>query len=148
VLGVVLVGVLLATQLGGGGDEPSTTPAANTVEPPASTRAAQAPRVPRGDITVSVLNGTTVAGLARGVAGRLSGAGFSVPQELVKNGLDQTRSATVINYGQGQRAQAREVADIINVGEDAIQPIDTNLRTFVGETADVVVTVGADQQQQ
>jgi hypothetical protein len=40
------------------------------------------------------------------------------------------------------------VAKLIGVGEDAVSTIDVNTRTVAGDNARVVVTVGADQDQQ
>ncbi|MEA2248742.1 MAG: hypothetical protein QOH46_3271, partial [Solirubrobacteraceae bacterium] len=52
---------------------------------------------------------------------------------------------TAIFYAEGQRRAALEVARIIKIGQDAVQPMDQGTRLLAGEDADVVVSVGADQ---
>jgi hypothetical protein len=151
-VGVVLVGVALALILGGGDDGGSqaarTTP--NQVVPPAgeeptSTNASGETR-PRGETTVAVLNGTTIAGLAARTAEELKDAGYSLG--TVADAEAQNRSATLVQYTQDARREAQAVAKLIGVGSDAVSPLDVNTRTVAGENARVVVTVGADQNQQ
>jgi hypothetical protein len=110
----------------------------DTTAPPASEP------VDRGAVTVSVLNGTTVPGLARAVADKLVASKFT---ELgtVTNAADQTRSATIIEFVSGARDEALEVARVVKVGADAVQPMTEATRVIAGQGADVVVTVGADQ---
>jgi hypothetical protein len=146
---VLVVGIGLAVVLGGD-DEPNTasTPTP-TVQPPAG--AAEAERTTetspaaRADTTVAVLNGTTTPGLARRVAEDIEAGGFRLG--TVDNATEQNRSATLIQYVDGAREQARTVASLIDIGSDAISPIDQSTRTVAGESARVVVTVGADQNQ-
>ena len=45
------------------------------------------------------------------------------------------------------RYAALDVARVVKVGRDAVQPIDQGTRLLAGEDADVVVSVGADQSQ-
>jgi hypothetical protein len=144
---IVVIGILA---LGGGGDdEPqrAATSEPNRVVPPANSEATKEPAVTRGDITVAVLNGTTITGLARTTAEKLQQGGFNVPDNLIQTADVQNRSATVVNYVEGQRAAAKAVAEVIGVGTDAIGPIDVNASTLAGSSAQVVVTVGADQNQ-
>jgi hypothetical protein len=152
-IGVVLIGVALALTLGGG-DEPetaSTTPA-NRVTPPAaeeegtSTNAGGGETRPRSETTVAVLNGTTITGLARRTADELKGAGYGLGN--VTDATEQNRSATLVQYAEGARREATAVARVIGVGADAVSPLDVNTRTVAGDNARVVVTVGADQNQQ
>ncbi len=58
------------------------------------------------------------------------------------------RSATLVQYVSDARCEAQAVARLIGVGSDAVSPLDVNTRTVAGEDARVVVTVGADQNQQ
>jgi hypothetical protein len=101
--------------------------------------------VSRGDVTVAVLNGTTVPGLARGAATKLQSAGFKIG--TVTNAPDQARSATLVTYQPGHQAEARVVARLIGVGADAVKPIDQSTQVVAGQEAFVVVTVGADQSR-
>jgi hypothetical protein len=148
---VIAVVVILVTGVFGGDDNP--TQKANTIAPSASTtpkgtsttkgkaQPAAAPRA--GTYTVAVLNGTTVPGLARGVANRLTEAKHKIGN--VTNAATQDRSATQIEFAPGHRAEADAVAKVIDVGSDAIIPLTAGSKTIAGDQATVVVTVGADQ---
>lgn len=150
---LVVLAVLLTGVLGGddeGGKQPSSTisqpgqapadDASATKKPKKSTTAA-APKA--GSYTVAVLNGTTVPGLARGVANRLTEAKHKIGN--VTNASTQDRSATLVEFAPGHRAEADAVAKAIEVGSDAIQPLSAGSKAIAGEQATVVVTVGADQ---
>jgi LytR cell envelope-related transcriptional attenuator len=143
--GLVLV-VLLATQVLGGGDDPAERP--NTLGSPQAS-APSAPGAPapvnRADVTVSVLNGTTVPGLAAQVGDQLQSAGFARGQ--VTNAADQQRAETTVQYGPQHRAAALEAAEILKVPRSRVRPLDANTQAIAGPDADVVVTVGADRTQ-
>ena len=150
---VLAAGVFAFTQLTGGDDSKTagtTTPArtttaeGNTISPAAGreTRTQEAPQ-PKGDTTVAVLNGTTVPGLARAVADKLLAAGYKIG--TVTNAPDQQRSATQVAYQQGQERTARQVARTIDVGNDAVVPIDEVTEATAGTDALIVVPVGAAQ---
>ena len=96
-----------------------------------------------GTYTVAVLNGTTVPGLARGVANRLQNTKYKIGN--VTNAATQDRSATLVEFAQGHRAEADQVAKAIDVGSDSIQPLSAGSKTIAGDAATVVVTVGSDQ---
>jgi hypothetical protein len=125
------------------GNAPATTPSSS------STTGSKSPPktapVSRGEVTVAVLNGTTVPGLARGAGSKVQNAGFKLG--TVTNAPDQARSATVVAYAPGHQNEARVVARIVGVGADAIKPIDPSTAVVAGQDAFVVVTVGADQSQ-
>jgi hypothetical protein len=151
VLATVLVAVLacgagLATALSGGGTggDPGT-PMAPTGGPIQTVTVAPDSGRITGDttrFTVAILNGTTVPGLARGVANQLQNAHFKVGN--ITNAADQGRSATSILYAPGRRAEARAVASVLSIAADAVQPVDRANRVIAGERASVVVVVGAD----
>ncbi len=63
----------------------------------------------------------------------------------VTNSPDQSRSATIVAFREGSRADALQVARQIGAGEDAVQPLDPSDAVTAGEEADVVVIVGADR---
>jgi hypothetical protein len=152
---MVAVVVVLGITLTGGGAEEQPQPKPNTVAPPAAsgsggdagqqTTAAPA-KVNRSSVTVAVLNGTTVTGLARGASDKLTKAGFK-PGVVTNDTTNQARSATAVLYSDGNRRAALDVARVVEVGRDAVQPIDQGTRLIAGEDADVVVSVGADQSQ-
>jgi hypothetical protein len=153
---VAIVAVVLLTGALGGDPKTQTPntigvpatgdPSANSSETKTTTgskgstpAAAPAP----GSYTVAVLNGTTVPGLARGVATRLQNTKFRIGN--VTNAATQDRSATLVEYATGHRAEADAVAKAIDVGRDAIQPLSPGSKTIAGDQATVVVTVGSDQ---
>ena len=145
--------VLLTGALGG--DDPKTqapnritTPSpdsnagpSKTTTGPESTTPAAAPAP--GSYVVAVLNGTTVPGLARGVATRLQNTKFKIGN--VTNAATQDRSATLVEFAPGHRAEADAVAKAIEVGKDSIQQLSPGSKTIAGDQATVVVTVGSDQ---
>ncbi len=147
---VVIVGGVAVALNGGGDDEqqPARTPETNRVVPPPAQETTAEEPIARGDVTVAVLNGTTVTGLAKRTAERIEDAGFDVLDELVTDAVEQNRSATVVMYAEGARDEAREVAKAIEVGSDAVVQLDSSTRTVTQNRARVVVTVGADQSQQ
>jgi hypothetical protein len=150
VLALAAVAVVLATTVFGGGDDPvAETTAPNRVTPPATAAEQQREVVP-SEVTVAVLNGAGVTGLARQVADDVRQRGFRVPEELVKNATTP-RGATLIAYEEGARREALAVARAIGKDEDALDRLDANTRTDAGSgttTPRVVVVVGSDQNQQ
>jgi hypothetical protein len=146
-VGVVLV-VLLVTQVfGGGSDEPASKPNTLSSSPAKAPPSGQknSPTVNRGDVTVSVLNGTTVPGLAAQVADQVAGGGFARGQ--VTNAADQQRAETTVQYAPGQKAAAEEVATLIKISKSKVTALDANTQAIAGPDAEVVVTVGADRTQ-
>ncbi|HWH94721.1 MAG TPA: LytR C-terminal domain-containing protein, partial [Baekduia sp.] len=150
---VLVVAVLLLTNVLGGDDSPTQkantigTPGQTTARSDAATKskttAAPAAALKPGSYEVAVLNGTTVPNLARGVANRLQQTKYRIGN--VTNAAAQDRSATLVEFAPGHRAEADSVAKAIDVGSDAIQPLSAGSKTIAGERAAVVVTVGADQ---
>jgi hypothetical protein len=150
-LAVLTIGLVLFFTVLSGDDEPDRAgdQPPTTVEdvPPAAGETATAPaaeEAARGDVQVAVFNGTTVNGLARRVAEKVEGGGWKLG--TVDNAPPPEKSATIVWYAEGQRAQARDVARVIDVGNDAVQQMDQNVR-LLDDDARVIVIVGADQQQ-
>ena len=154
VLVAIIAVVLLTGALGGDGD--TSTQKANTIGTPGADTAATGgsetttgktptpSTTPKpGTYTVAVLNGTTVPGLARGVANRLQNTKFKIGN--VTNAATQDRSATLVEFAPGHRAEADAVAKAIDVGADSIQKLSAGSKTIAGDVATVVVTVGSDQ---
>src|SRR5581483_5227072 len=74
-----------------------------------------------GSITVAVLNGTTVTGLAATVADKVEQAGFK--RGNTNNALTQGQQAeSVVEYSRGDKDQARLVATKLGISQ--IEPID------------------------
>jgi len=139
VLALAVVALLVTGVIGGGGDDPSSAQStAGTATPGATTPAELTP----ASTKVAVLNGTTTAGLASREKDTLTGAGFT--QIATGNNTDQQRADSSVLYGTrpGARAQARTVAEELNVS--TVQRMDADTRDL-SEDADVVVIVGQDK---
>jgi LytR cell envelope-related transcriptional attenuator len=94
-----------------------------------------------GSITVAVLNGTTVTGLAATVADKVEQAGFK--RGNTNNALTQGQQAeSVVEYSRGDKDQARLVANKLGISQ--IEPIDPQTQGLAGD-ATVTVIVGADK---
>jgi hypothetical protein len=154
---LIIIVVLVTGVLGGGSDDNGTQPS-STVAGSASSSTRSSTRTARtrtpaapsatpkpGTYEVAVLNGTTVLGLARGVANRLQNTRFKIG--TVTNAATQDRSATLVEFAPGHRAEADAVAKAIDVGSDSIQQLSPASKTIAGDSATVVVTVGSDQNQ-
>jgi hypothetical protein len=136
VAGVIVVGGGVAfgiSQLGGD-DEPSGTEDRGGEQP-------QAPVNP-STVTVSVLNGTTVPGLAAQIGDEIESQGFQ--RGNVANALDQQRTASAVLFAEGADREAQLVGR--RLGISTIEPIDPDSQAL-GGNASVVVIVGADQTQ-
>jgi hypothetical protein len=142
VLAVIAVIIIAVTQLGGGGPEPASAP--RTVGSGGNRPAQSQGPVTRGNVTVSVLNGTTTPGLAAGVADQLERGGFKRGQ--VTNAADQQRTATTVQFAPTGRGAAQEVARILKISR--VSALDANTQAIAGPDAQVVVTVGSDRSQQ
>lgn len=139
---VVLVLLVLVSGVLGGGDggEQAST---NRVVPPTNTDTTGGDStIDRSAIEVAVLNGTTFAGLAKGVADKVSAGGFKRGE--VRNAIDNTRAATIVEYTPGNRPAALEVARTIDVGTDAVEAVQPG-NEALAPSAQVIVTVGSDQ---
>ncbi len=139
--GAVVVAVLMLTQ--------SSTPSASTSTAGHAT-GAHAGKKPGAfnpaTVTVAVLNGTAVNGLAGRTATRLAALGYK--RGTVATASNQTFTTSVIAYVPGRRADALQVARALRLKPSAVQPIDSSTHTVACPqapcNAQVVVTAGAD----
>jgi hypothetical protein len=134
--GVIVIGgaaVFGISQLGG--DDGGETAAEREAQE------AQAPVNP-STVTVSVLNGTTVPGLAAQIGDEVESAGFQ--RGNVANALDQQRTTSTVLYSEGADREAKLVAKRLSIA--TVEPIDPD-SAALGGNASVVVIVGADQTQ-
>jgi hypothetical protein len=149
---LAVAGILI---FGGGSDEPPAKP--NTVAQPTSddtgaanggsTTPSKAPaRVNRKAVPLAVLNGTTVTGLARGAADKLTQKGYNEPNVVTNDTTNQARPTTQIFYEARARAAALDVAKILGVPSAQIKAMDANARALA-DRAEVAVFVGADKAQ-
>jgi hypothetical protein len=93
-------------------------------------------------VTVSVLNGTTVPGLAAQIADKVENAGFQ--RGNVANATEQQRAESVVFYARGAAREARAVARRLRISQ--IEQVDADIQALAGD-ATVIVVVGADQTQ-
>jgi hypothetical protein len=153
----VVVAVVAALLIAGGGDD-STPSAPNTVGGSTSTAtgsgsgSATAPKVDRGQVTVTVLNGTTIQGLARGALDRMTAAGFQ-DGGVNTDRTNQSRGQTVVFYASGQRTAAQAVASVLKVPRTRVKAYDAEpdgqgIRLQARQDSDVVVVLGQDKAQQ
>jgi hypothetical protein len=91
-------------------------------------------------VTVAVLNGTTIAGLAAQVGEEARANGFTLGTVTNAARTDQTRS--VVLYRSGQKDAATAVGD--RLGINAVRPVDPLSAELAG-SFDVVVLVGTDR---
>jgi hypothetical protein len=146
--GVLIVGggvaygvVQLSEQ--GGRQAQSTVPASSAGDPAIPEDGAERPpaeRVDRSKVTVSVLNGTTVPGLAARVGDQARRKGFRVGTR--GNATEQARAESVVLFANGAEAEAREVGRQLDI--DQREPLTPDAQALAGD-ADVVVVLGADK---
>jgi hypothetical protein len=95
----------------------------------------------KGSITVAVLNGTTVTGLAATVADKVEQAGFR--RGNTNNALTQGQQAeSVVEYSDGNLRAARLVGQKLGISQ--VEKIDPQTQGLAGD-ATVTVIVGADK---
>ncbi len=148
---VVVVLVIVTSNGSGSTTAASTSAGTPTTNATTAHHGAAPKRFNPATVTVAVLNGTPVAGLAGRTATRLVADGFK--QGPVATAGDQTRQATIVAYMPGHGKDAGEVAKALKLGSASVQPIDQSTQSIACQgaspcTATVVVTVGADLQSQ
>jgi LytR cell envelope-related transcriptional attenuator len=91
-------------------------------------------------VTVAVLNGTTVPGLAATLSDQVGAAGFKVG--TITNFSDQQLAESVVQYAPGHEAEAKAVSR--RVGITQREPVNPSSRALAGD-ATVIVIAGADK---
>jgi hypothetical protein len=148
----VVGGVIALT--GGGGKSPSSAGHSSSSSATLSntshrTASSGLIAVQPSTVTVSVLNGTDMQGLAGRVAQRLTGVGYRQGSKPA-DASDQTQATTIVAYmAPADRPGALAVANTLKLGKASVQPIDANTKAIVCPpsqacTSTVVVTVGKD----
>ena len=101
----------------------------------------QRPAVVPANVTVAVLNGTTVPNLAQQISERVAQHGFDVG--TVANSADQAqqRAESVVLFAPGHEREATAVSRRLSINQR--QPIDPASQELAGD-ATVVVIAGAD----
>jgi hypothetical protein len=135
-LAVALIGLLVlggaathgVTRLTGddGGDKSGNAQASAAVKP--------------GKVTVAVLNGTTVPGLAAALRDEIAAAGFK--KGTIDVFSDQQLAKSVVHYAPGHKAEAKAVGR--SLGLSRLAPVTADSRALAGN-ATVIVIAGADK---
>jgi hypothetical protein len=146
---VALVGLLVfggaaaygVTQLtGSDGADNSGNVQANNGNRLANKAKGNAAAVTPGNVTVAVLNGTTVPGLAAALRDQMAAAGFKTG--TINNFSDQQLPASVVQYAPGHRAAAKAVGRRLGISRR--EPVTGDSRALAGD-ATVIVIAGADK---
>jgi hypothetical protein len=143
--GVFGISQLSSDEEGGG------TPAGSSNSAPATGGEAEGengegrprPVVP-ANVTVAVLNGTTVPNLALGVGEQVEGHGFTLGTVANSADQEQQRAESVVMFAPGHRNEAIAVSRRLKITQR--QPIDPASQELAGD-ATVVVIAGADLAQ-
>jgi hypothetical protein len=101
------------------------------------------PVVP-ANVTVAVLNGTTVPLLAKGVGDEVESHGFTLGTVANTADQEQQRAESVVMFAPGHRNEAIAVSRRLSITQR--QPIDPASQELAGD-ATVVVIAGADLAQ-
>jgi hypothetical protein len=143
---VVAVAAFGVLQLVGGEDGDLAEPARQSPEqsagPGNAAKPAKTPPIDPSTVTVSVLNGTTVGGLAAQLGDRLEGQGFQLGN--VTNNTDQQRAESVVLFAPGAEEEAKAVGRRLKINQR--EPVDADSQTRAGD-ASVVVIAGSDLNQ-
>ena len=119
---------------------PAPEPAASQpTQPPQTT-----PVTPQAPVSLAVLNGTTITGLARGAADELTSFGYNEPNVVTNDTTNPTRARTTVYYEPGHRADALGVASCLHIGSDRVVQMGSAQRAL-SERAQVAVFLGADR---
>jgi hypothetical protein len=102
------------------------------------------PAVVPGNVTVAVLNGTTVPGLAKQVGDEVESHGFRLGTVANTADQEQQRAESVVLFAPGHVREARAVNKRLGIGQR--EPIDSASQELAGD-ATVVVIAGADLSQ-
>jgi len=134
VLGLIALGSVILGLVGIFGSERLLN---NNAGPETTTKAGA---IVPGDVTVAVLNGTSVPSLGAKVADTVRVSGFDVGDVGTSR---QEYDQTVVMYESGQKRAAQKVAR--DLGVKVVQEIDRPTQLEAGGAADVVVIAGKDR---
>jgi hypothetical protein len=141
VAGGIAFGIVQLTGDDGGTTASSTTATGGETERNGERRRNRPVNVDPSQVTVAVLNGTTVQGLAAQVAEEARADGFTPGTTGNAARIDQNESEVL--YRPGQARAARAVANRLGINRTG--PVDSVNQEIAG-SFDVVVLVGTDRQ--
>jgi hypothetical protein len=93
-----------------------------------------------GNVTVAVLNGTTVTGLAATLRDQIGAAGFK--KGTINVFSDQQLAESVVQYAPGHQAEAQAIGRRFGISQR--EPVTADSRALAGD-ATVIVIAGADK---
>jgi hypothetical protein len=93
-----------------------------------------------GNVTVAVLNGTTVPGLAAALRDQIAAAGFE--KGTINDFSDQQLAESVVQYAPGHQAEAKAVSRRVGISQR--EPVTADSGALAGD-ATVIVIAGADK---
>jgi hypothetical protein len=94
----------------------------------------------RRNVTVAVLNGTMVPGLAAALSDEIAAAGFK--KGTIDDYSDKQLAESVVQYAPGRQAEAKAVSRSFGIHER--EPVTAASRALAGD-ATVIVIAGADK---
>jgi hypothetical protein len=112
----------------------------NNDTPAKSKKRKKAAPINPANVTVSVLNGTTVPGLAAQIGDRVTALGFQLGN--VTNSSDQQRAESVVLFAPGAQREATFAGKKLGIAQR--ERIDPQSQALAGD-ARVVVIAGADK---
>jgi hypothetical protein len=148
VIAIVIVVVVVVVVTSGGSPSKGSNASASTGNTAARRHVARrTPAVNPSTVTVSVLNGTAIAGLAHTVAQGLGTTGYKLG--VTTNATDQTHTTTIVAYLPGFKQDAAAVAKSLKVSPSTVQPVDQPTQQIACQnpgpcSVNVIVTVGSD----
>ena len=93
-----------------------------------------------GNVTVAVLNGTTVPGLAAALRDQIAAAGFT--KGTINDYSDKQLGESVVLYAPGHQAEAKAVSRRVGISQR--EPVTADSRALAAD-ATVIVIAGADK---
>jgi len=145
--GAAVFGLTNASDDGGGtpaSDRPSGAASGDADEGGDSGAGNDKPAVVPSNVTVAVLNGTTVPGLAKQVGDEVESHGFRLGTVANTADQEQQRAESVVLFAPGHVREARAVNKRLGIGQR--ERIDPASQELAGD-ATVVVIAGADLSQ-
>jgi hypothetical protein len=127
----------------GSKDDNSSSKSSKSKSSTTATKKATPPVAP-DKITVAVLNGTAIPGLAAQVGDRVDAEGFTLGTVSNASQTQGARANSVAMYAPGHASDARRVAKRLGIGN--VTRVDAATQQIAGD-ASVVVIVGSDKTQ-
>jgi hypothetical protein len=122
----------------------TSTSAKNAAKTQTSKTTRKAAPVKPGKITVAVLNGTGIPGLAAQIGDRVDADGFTLGTVSNASQAGGQRTGSVAMYASGHKRDAQIVARKLRIA--TVTPVDASSQGIAGD-ATVVVIVGSDKTQ-